>query len=184
MTGRLVVLTGPSGVGKGTVVTQLLSLLPDLWLSRSATTRPPRPAEVPGEHYDFLTDAQFDALVAADGLLEWARFATNRYGTPRGPVMQRLATGQDVLLEIELNGARQVRQALPEAFTIFLDPPDLASLEARLRGRGTESEEAIQHRLVRAHEELAARHEFDAVVVNDDPGQAAREVARLLAGRA
>lgn len=178
--GRLVVLTGPSGVGKGTVVAQLRTLRPDVWVSVSATTRPAREGERDGVQYHFWTPAAFARTISEGGFLEWAEFAGNRYGTPRAAVERRIADGQTVLLEIELQGARQVREAKPEAFMVFLSPPSFADLEQRLRGRGTEDEQAIARRLARAREELAAAEEFDAVVVNDDVGRAARELVDLL----
>ncbi|MAS26753.1 MAG: guanylate kinase [Synechococcus sp. NAT40] len=165
---RLTVLTGPSGVGKGTLVTRLRERHPSLWLSVSATTRSPREGEKDGVHYFFHRREQFDALVAEGGLLEWAEFAGNCYGTPRQPVEVRLAAGSPVLLEIELEGARQVRRTFPEAQQIFLAPPSFQVLEQRIRGRGTDAEEAIQRRLARAKQELEAKGEFDAVVINDD----------------
>lgn len=178
--GRLLVLTGPSGVGKGTVVAELRRLRPDVWVSVSATTRAPRPGEVDGVAYHFWSQDRFDATVAEGGFLEWAEFAGNRYGTPRAAVAERLAAGQSVLLEIELQGARQVRVAMPAALTVFLTPPSWAALEARLRGRGTEDEAAIARRLERARHELDAAGEFDAVVVNDDVVRAARELVDFL----
>ncbi len=178
--GRLVVLTGPSGVGKGTVVAQVRGLRPDVWVSVSATTRAARAGEVDGVQYHFWSADRFARTVAEGGFLEWAEFAGNRYGTPSGPVLQRIAAGQTVLLEIELQGARQVRASMPEAFMVFLSPPSFADLEARLRGRATEDEAAIARRLARAQEELAAASEFDAVVVNDDVGRAARELVDFL----
>jgi len=177
---RLTVLTGPSGVGKGTLVTALRQGHPQLWLSVSATTRAPRAGEQEGVHYFFHSPEGFQALVAAGGLLEWASFAGNSYGTPRGPVEAQLAAGVPVLLEIELEGARQVRRNWPEAFQIFLKPPSLEELERRIRGRGTETEEAIQRRLQRAREELQAEAEFDAVVENNDLAQALAELERLI----
>lgn len=179
-TGRLVVLTGPSGVGKGTVVAQLRRMRPDVWVSVSATTRPPREGEVDGVSYWFWSDEQFDRTVAEGGFLEWAQFAGRKYGTPRAPVAERLAAGQPVLLEIELQGARQVRAAMPEAFMVFLTPPSWTALEERLRGRGTEDETAIARRLARGREELDAAGEFDAVVVNDDVVRAASELVDFL----
>jgi guanylate kinase len=179
-TGRLMVLTGPSGVGKGTVVTHLRRMRPDLWVSVSATTRAPRAGEVDGVDYLFWTASRFAATIAEGGFLEWAEFAGHRYGTPREPVTARLRAGQPVLLEIELQGARQVRRAMPEAFMVFLAPPSWAELEARLRGRATEDDQAIQRRLDRAREELSAAGEFDAVVVNDDVVRAAAELVDLL----
>jgi len=165
---RPTVLTGPSGVGKGTLVARLRERHPELWLSVSATTRAPRTGERDGIHYFFHSKERFHELVQSGGLLEWAKFAGNYYGTPRQPVSERVAKGIPVLLEIELEGARQVRNSLPEATQIFLAPPSIEELENRIRGRGTEAEEAIQRRLKRAKEELAAQTEFDAVIVNDD----------------
>ena len=169
---RLTVLTGPSGVGKGTLVNRLRERHPSLWLSVSATTRAPREGERDGEHYFFHTRDRFDALVAEGGLLEWAEFAGNCYGTPRQPVEAQLVGGSPVLLEIELEGARQVRRSFPQAFQIFLAPPSFEELEQRIRGRGTDSEEAIQKRLARARQ--------DAVVVNDDLDLALAELERLM----
>jgi len=177
---RLALLTGPSGVGKGTLVARLLERHPQVWLSVSATTRSPRDGEQHGVQYFFHSRPSFDDLVAQGGLLEWAEFAGNCYGTPREPVMQRLDAGTPVLLEIELEGARQVRRSFPEAFQIFLAPPSFEELERRIRGRGTESEESIQKRLDRARAELAAQQEFDAVVVNDDLETALAELERLM----
>lgn len=178
--GRLVVLTGPSGVGKGTVVAEVRRLRPDVWVSVSATTRAAREGEVDGVQYHFWSPEQFARAVAEGGFLEWAEFAGNRYGTPRAPVEERIAAGGTVLLEIELQGARQVRRAMPEALMVFLTPPSFVDLELRLRGRATEDEAAITRRLARAREELAAADEFDAVVVNDDVGRAARELVDFL----
>ncbi len=180
MSGRLVVLSGPSGVGKGTVVEQLRRLRPDVWVSVSATTRAPRSGEVDGDQYHFWSRERFDRTVAMGGFLEWAEFAGNRYGTPRTAVERRLAAGESVLLEIELQGARQVRRAMPSALMVFLAPPSWEALEARLRGRGTEDEAAIARRLERARQELAAADEFDEVVVNDDVVHAAERLLDFL----
>jgi guanylate kinase len=176
--GRLLLITGPSGVGKGTLVARLLERHPGLWLSVSATTRAPRAGEEEGRHYFFLDRAAFERQVAAGGFLEWAEFAGNLYGTPRGAVQQRLDGGQPVLLEIELEGARQVRRSFPSGFQVLLQPPSFEELERRIRGRGTDSEEAIARRLARAREELAAADEFDAVVVNDDLDRALADLER------
>jgi guanylate kinase len=174
------VLSGPSGVGKGTVVARLREVRPDAWLSVSATTRAPRPGETHGVQYLFVDDAEFDRLIAADELLEWAEFAGARYGTPRQPVLEKLATGRSVLLEIDLQGARQVRQAMPEALLVFLAPPSWEELVRRLTGRGTESDEQVQRRLATAREELAAEAEFDTTIVNDSVEEAATRLLALL----
>jgi guanylate kinase len=176
--GRLLLITGPSGVGKGTLVTRLRERHPDLWLSVSATTRSPRAGEEEGRHYFFLDRTAFERQVATGGFLEWAEFAGNLYGTPRAAVQERLEAGRTVLLEIELEGARQVRRSFPAGFQVLLRPPSFEELERRIRGRGTDSEEAIARRLARAREELAAEAEFDAVVVNDDLERALVDLER------
>jgi guanylate kinase len=181
--GQLVVIAGPSGVGKGAVVARLLAALPDLELSVSATTRRARAGEADGRHYRFVDRARFDRMIAEGGFLEWADIFGERYGTPRAPVERSLAAGRDVLVEIDVQGARQVRAAVPSAFMVFLTPPSLSELERRLRSRGTETDEQIRRRLAKAAEELAAEREFDATVVNDDLDTAAREVIDLVAAR-
>ena len=153
---------------------------PDAWLSVSVTTRPPRPGETDGVEYHFVDDAEFDRLVAADDLLEHAEYAGFRYGTPRQPVLDRLAAGVSALLEIDLQGARLVREAMPEAFLVFLAPPTFEELARRLTGRGTEDDERVRRRLDLARIELAAEEEFDAVVVNDTVEAAADRVLTLL----
>ena len=177
---RLALLTGPSGVGKGTLVARLLERHPQLWLSVSATTRAPREGEQDGVHYFFHSRESFDQLVSAGGLLEWAEFAGNCYGTPKQPVMERLELGTPVLLEIELEGARQVRRSFPSGFQIFIKPPSFEELERRIRGRGTDSEEAIVRRLERARVELQAESEFDAVIVNGDLTVALQQLEQLM----
>ncbi|MEB3348401.1 MAG: guanylate kinase [Cyanobacteriota bacterium] len=177
---RLTVLTGPSGVGKGTLVQRLLQRHPALWLSISATTRPPRPGEEHGREYFFLERHDFEARVHRGGLLEWAEFAGNLYGTPREPVDEQLAQGRPVLLEIELEGARQVRRSFPQARQLFVAPPSFAELERRIRSRGTDSAAAIERRLERARVELAAAEEFDAVLVNDDLDCALEQLEGLM----
>jgi guanylate kinase len=177
---RLTVITGPSGVGKGTLVGQLLQRHPQIWLSVSATTRAPRAGEVEGQSYFFLSRERFEQQVAEGGFLEWAEFAGNLYGTPRAPVEAQLAAGRPVLLEIELEGARQVRQSFPAAFQLFIKPPSFEELERRIRGRGTDSEAAIVRRLERAQVELAAEGEFDAALVNGDLEVALEELERLM----
>ncbi len=180
MPARLTVLSGPSGVGKGSVVAVLRRLIPHVWVSVSCTTRAPRPGETDGVEYGFVDRARFAQLVAQDMLLEHAEFAGNRYGTPRQPVLDHLAAGTPTLLEIELDGARQVRRSMPEAQFVFLAPPSLDELVHRLSGRGTESADALVARLRHARAELAAEDEFDEVVVNHDVEQAARDVAALI----
>jgi guanylate kinase len=177
---RLSVITGPSGVGKGTLVSQLLARHPRIWLSVSATTRAPRPGEVEGESYFFLNRERFEQQVADGGFLEWAEFAGNLYGTPREPVEQHLAAGRPVLLEIELEGARQVRRSFPAGFQVMIKPPSFDELERRIRGRATDAEAAIQRRLERARVELEAEGEFDATLVNGELAQALLELEQLL----
>lgn len=178
--GRLIVLTGPSGVGKGTLVRSLRQRHPNLYLSISVTTRSPRPGEVEGKNYYFVSRSQFEQMVVNGELLEWAEFAGNYYGTPRLPVIQKIQQGKWVLLEIELKGARQIRQTFPEALNIFLLPPSLRELEYRIRNRGQDSEEAIVRRLNRAKEEIAAADEFDIQIVNDNFEDALRQIEAAL----
>ena len=179
-TGRLTVITGPSGVGKGTLVSQLLQRHPQIWLSISATTRQPREGEIDGQHYFFLERSSFEQTVEGGGFLEWAEFAGNLYGTPRQPVEAMLNAGRPVLLEIELEGARQVRQSFAQGFQLFIEPPSLEVLEQRIRGRGTDSEAAITRRLERARVELAAAGEFDATIVNADLAVALQQLEALM----
>jgi guanylate kinase len=178
--GRLTVITGPSGVGKGTLVSRLLQRHPEIWLSISATTRAPRQGEEHGVHYFFLSRERFETEIGEGGFLEWAEFAGNLYGTPRQAVEANLDAGRPVLLEIELEGARQVRNSFPAGFQLFIKPPSLAELEARIRGRGSDSEAAIARRLERARIELAAEAEFDACLVNADLDQALEQLERLM----
>jgi guanylate kinase len=177
---RLTVLSGPSGVGKGTVVAEVRRLFPHVWVSISCTTRAPRPGESDGVQYHFVSDAQFDELIAENQLLEYATFAGNRYGTPRKPVEQHLAAGRPTVLEIELQGARQIRDSMPQAQFVLLAPPSMAALRERLLGRRTEGPPDLQARLARAEVELAAADEFDQVIVNDDVERAAAELVRLI----
>ncbi|WP_344257804.1 guanylate kinase [Streptomyces sodiiphilus] len=177
---RLTVLSGPSGVGKSTVVAHLRKAHPEVWLSVSATTREPRPGERHGVQYYFVDDKEFDKLVANDELLEWAEFAGNRYGTPRRAVMERLEAGEPVLLEIDLQGARQVRESMPDARLVFLAPPSWDELVRRLTGRGTEAPEVIERRLLAARTELAAEPEFDVTLVNTSVEAVSAELLALL----
>ncbi|EFQ83898.1 guanylate kinase [Aeromicrobium marinum DSM 15272] len=177
---RLVVLAGPTAVGKGTVADCVRRDHPDIWISVSVTTRPPRPGEVDGVHYHFVSDAEFDHLLAHDGLLEWAVVhGAARYGTPRAPVEKQLAAGRPALLEIDLQGARQVRESMVDALLVFLAPPSFEELERRLLGRGTEDAEQRSRRLATAREELAAEDEFDVTIVNTDVEAACRSLVEL-----
>ncbi|AXK32405.1 guanylate kinase [Streptomyces armeniacus] len=177
---RLTVLSGPSGVGKSTVVAHLRKEHPEVWLSVSATTRRPRPGERHGVEYFFMDGEEFDKLIANGELLEWAEFAGNRYGTPRRAVLDRLEAGSPVLLEIDLQGARLVRESMPEAQLVFLAPPSWDELVRRLTGRGTESPEVIERRLAAAREELAAEPEFDATLVNTSVEEVSAELLALM----
>jgi guanylate kinase len=179
---RLTVVSGPSGVGKSSVVGELRKLEPDVYFSVSVTTRQPRPGEIDGAHYHFVDRVEFDAMVADGRLLEWAEFAGNCYGTPREPVEKALAEGRPAILEIELQGARQVRVAMPEARLVMLMPPSWEELVGRLTGRGTESEAAVQTRLAEAERELAAAGEFDERLVNADVREAAEHLLSLITG--
>jgi len=178
---RLTVLAGPTAVGKGSVTAWLREHHPEIWISVSVTTRPARPGEVDGVHYHFVTDQEFDRLVADDELLEWAVVHQRaRYGTPRGPVIDALVNGRPALLEIDLQGARQVRERMPEARFVFLAPPSWDELVRRLVGRGTETLEERERRLATARAELAAEKEFDATVVNRTIPAAAEELVELM----
>jgi guanylate kinase len=178
---RLTVLAGPTAVGKGSVAADIRERHPDIWISVSATTRAPRPGEIDGVHYRFVDDAQFDAMIAAGELLEWAVVhGRARYGTPREPVERALAEGRMALLEIDLQGARQVRESMPDALFVFLQPPSWDELVRRLVGRGTESDEERERRLETAHDEMAAIREFDEIVTNGEIHAAAEELVRLM----
>ncbi|MEC4985235.1 MAG: guanylate kinase [Oscillatoria sp. PMC 1068.18] len=181
-TGKLIVLTGPSGVGKGTLVRSLLARHPELYLSISATTRKPRPGEVEGKDYYFLSREQFENLIHSDNLLEWAEYAGNYYGTPKAAVVKQIEQGKSVILEIEVVGARQIKQTFLDAFLIFILPPSVEELERRLRGRGNDAPEAIIKRLKRAAEELAVADAFDLQIVNDDLEVALEEVEAAIFG--
>jgi guanylate kinase len=175
------VLAGPTAVGKGTVAAAVREAHPEVWISVSATTRKPRPGEVDGVHYWFVSDEEFDRMIADDDLLEWAVVhKAARYGTPRGPVRAALAEGRPAMLEIDLQGARQVRLTMPEALFVFLKPPSWEELVRRLVGRGTETEEERTRRLDTAREEMAAEAEFDITIVNHEVHEAADELVALM----
>ncbi|WP_058233929.1 guanylate kinase [Devriesea agamarum] len=180
----LTVLAGPTAVGKGTVSAAVRRRYPEIYLSVSATTRPPRPGEIDGVHYHFVDDAEFTRMVEAGDMLEWAVVhGRHRYGTPRTPVLEAVGQGHPVLLEIDLAGARQVRESMPQARFVFLAPPDWETLVERLVGRGTENEDERARRLETAKVELAAESEFDVTIVNDDVDRAADELASTMGVR-
>jgi guanylate kinase len=181
MTNQLIVLAGPTAVGKGTVVKYILEHYPNVHLSVSATTRAPRPGEVEGESYYFLTHEQFDEMIAAGDMLEYAVVhGQNKYGTPKQPVVAALAAGRQVILEIDIQGARQVKKAWPEAKLVFIAPPSWEELVSRLQGRDTETAEEQARRLETAKLELSAQNEFDYVVINDEVARCASEVVDLM----
>jgi guanylate kinase len=180
--GRLIVLTGPSGVGKGTLMRSLLQRHPELYYSVSATTRSPRPGEIDGKNYYFISRSKFEKLMAEGEFLEWAEFAGNYYGTPREAVLNQINSSKLVILEIELEGARQIRASFPSAFSIFILPPSFEELEKRIRSRAQDSEEAIARRLHRAKEEVKAADEFDIKIVNDDFETALNDIETALFG--
>jgi guanylate kinase len=181
---RLTVLAGPTAVGKGSVSADIRTHHPEVWISVSVTTRAPRPGEVHGVHYWFVSEAEFDLMIERDELLEWAVVhRAARYGTPRAPVEDALANGRLALLEIDLQGARQVHAAMPDAFMVFLAPPTWEELVRRLEGRGTEDAEERERRLATARLELAAEAEFDVTVVNTEIHDAAEELVALMVGR-
>ena len=178
---RLIVLAGPTAVGKGSVAADVRQHHPEVWISVSATTRPPRPGEQDGVHYWFVDDDQFDTMVERGDLLEWAVVhKAARYGTPRQPVEAVLAEGRPAMLEIDLQGARQVRETMPDALFVFLKPPSWDELVRRLVGRGTETAEERERRLVTARDELAAEPEFDVTIVNHEVNAAAEELVAFM----
>ncbi len=177
---KLIIITGPSGVGKGTVVKELLDRNKDIWLSISATTRNPRIGEKDGENYYFISDEKFKDMIDKKEFLEWAQFAGNYYGTPLSTVNEKIEKGFIVLLEIEVEGAKQIKEKFPEALSIFLLPPSKAELEKRIRNRGTEKEEAINRRLSRADYEIASSDEFDFVLTNHDLDETVKEVFKII----
>ena len=177
---NLIIFTGPSGVGKGTIVKKLFKDLPNVEFSVSCTTRAQRPGEIEGKNYFFKTKQEFQQMIASDELLEWAEFVGNYYGTPRKFVEEKLAEGKDVFLEIEVQGALQVMQKCPQAVSIFLTPPRFSDLEERLRKRGTETEAVMQERLKKAKEEMGFMDRFTYVVTNDDVDEAVETIRALI----
>lgn len=179
-TGNLFVISGPSGAGKGTIVHELVKRIDDIWVSISATTRDPRPGEREGVDYLFLSDERFDELVASGGFLEWAHVHGRRYGTPRVPIEEHMGTGEQVILEIEPQGAFQVKEKLPQAHLIFIMPPSEEELRKRLVGRGTEDAHQIESRLETAILEMGRKEEYDVVIVNDNLGRAVGELIEII----
>lgn len=178
--GNLFVVSGPSGAGKGTLLSQVIERIPDAWVSVSATTRSPRPGEIEGVHYFFLDTDEFKSLVEQDGFLEWAQVHDNFYGTLKKSVVDHMNAGDQVILEIDVQGALQVRKALPEAHLVFIEPPSLEELERRLRQRGTETDDVISSRMKTAEVELAQKMEYDVQVVNDDLERAVDELVEVI----
>lgn len=176
----LVVVSGPSGVGKSTIVRAVLDRDPEIWLSVSVTTRSARPGEVNGVDYHFVSDSEFEELIRTGGLLEWASYAGNRYGTPAEPVHQMRSQGRPVLLEIEVQGARAVRARAEDAYLVFISPPDIETLRHRLAGRGTEDPEVLAERMNIANSELEAAIEFDRVLVNSQVGECSADLLELI----
>ncbi len=177
---KLIIITGPSGVGKGTVVKELLDKDKDIWLSVSATTRSPRMGEKNGENYYYISDEKFKDMIDKKEFLEWAQFAGNYYGTPLSTVNEKIEMGFIVLLEIEVEGAKQIKEKFPEALSIFLLPPSKEELEKRIRNRGTEKEDAIKKRLSRANFEIASSDKFDFVLTNHDVDETVKGVFKII----
>ena len=178
--GSLFVISGPSGAGKGTLVKRVVDEIPHCWVSISATTRQPREGEVDGVHYLFMTEDEFKQVIKRDGLIEWAKVHSNYYGTPLDPIKTHLDAGDTVLLEIDVQGGFQVREKIPQARLVFIAPPSQEELARRLRGRATETEEAIERRLANAAGEMEASKRYDVVIVNDDLDQATNELVKVI----
>lgn len=178
--GSLFVISGPSGAGKGTLVERVLEVMPQAVLSVSATTRPPREGEVDGTHYHFMSVDEFKKLIDEDGFIEWAEVHSNYYGTPVASIQDSIDAGKTVILEIDVQGGFQVREKFPDAHLVFIAPPSLEELEARLRGRATDSEEVIAHRLSNAQGEIDASKDYDFIIVNDDLNKATNELLSVL----
>ncbi len=177
---KLIILTGPSGVGKGTVVKEILGKDKNIWLSISATTREPREGEKEGENYYFFNQEKFKEMIEQNLFLEWAQFAGNYYGTPLSSVNEKIKEGFTVLLEIEVEGAKQIKEKFPNSLSIFLLPPDISELERRIRNRGTEKEEAIKKRLSRANYEISVSNQFDFALTNNNVNETAKRILKLI----
>ena len=177
---KLIILTGPSGVGKGTVVKEILGKDKNIWLSISATTREPREGENEGENYYFLNEEKFKEMIEQNLFLEWAQFAGNYYGTPLYSVNKKIKQGFTVLFEIEVEGAKQIKEKFPNSLSIFLLPPDITELERRIRNRGTEKEEAIKKRLLRANYEISVSNQFDFALTNRNVDETAKKIIKLI----
>lgn len=178
--GKLIVISGPSGAGKSTVVFKAIEGREDVCFSTSVTTRKPRPGEVDGREYFFVDPDRFKEMVENDELLEHAEYVANSYGTPRAYVEEKLEAGLNVLLDIEVQGARQVHEKMPDAVKIFIIPPSLETLEKRLKGRGTDTERAIEARLIRARQEYQEADFYDYLIINDDADKAAKELSAII----
>ena len=178
--GKLIVVSGPSGAGKSTVIRKMMAGRDDIRFSVSATTRAPREGEIDGKDYFFLDKSRFEEMIRENEFLEHAQYVGNYYGTPAAPVLENLRQGINVILDIEVQGASNVRKAMPAAVTVFLAPPSFAALEERLRGRGLDSEEKIRQRLARAREEYQEIPKYDYIVINDDVDEAAQELSAIL----
>lgn len=183
MPSKLFVISGPSGAGKGTLVARIVREVPHVWLSVSATTRAPRKGEIPGETYVFMTKEEFQKGIAENGFLEWAQYSDNYYGTPLAPIKEHLEAGDYVILEIEVQGAFQVKNLFPDACLVFIEPPSMEVLLERLTGRGTETAESILKRMNTAKGEMERRFEYDFRVVNDDLEVAVQELAAIIQGQ-
>ncbi len=178
--GQLVVISGPSGAGKGTICKKYMEIHPDTFLSVSVTERAPRPGEIDGVHYHFINKDEFDKLIAEDGLIEWAQYGDNRYGSPKAPVIEAIAQGRDVIFEIEVVGAAKVREQYLDGVYVFIAPPSLEELRSRLTGRNTETKEQIERRLSKATAELAKMESYDYIVVNDSVDSAVADIEAIL----
>ena len=178
--GRLFIISGPSGSGKDTILAELFKICPDLRFSISSITRPVRKGEKPGEKYNFVSTDEFKSMIANDQLLEYNCYVNNYYGTPKAPVLAAIEKGEDIIIEVDVNGAKQIREKMPDAVSIFIMPPDLETLRQRLLARGTETEEKINERLISAKAEIERAGEYDYTVINDDVDVAVRKIAEII----